>query len=196
MVFLVVMYGCESWTIKKAECWRMGAFELWYWRRLWRVPWTRRRSNHSILRKSVLNIHWKDWCGRSNILATWCKELTRSDPDTGKDWRQEEKGTTEDGMVGRHHQLDGNESEQAVGIGNEQRHLAVHGVAKSQTWLTNWTELSWSTLPIWYYLHVHLISLKKQTIIIIKKKGIVSEYEMYHLWLCSQYPVNWNKQLT
>ena len=54
------MYGCESWAIKKAECQRIDAFELWCWRRLLRVPWTARRSNQSILRKSVLNIHWKD----------------------------------------------------------------------------------------------------------------------------------------
>ena len=78
MVFLVVMYGCESWTIKKAEHQRTDAFELWCWRRLLRVPWTARRSNQSILRKSVLNIHWKDWCWswNSNTLVTWYKELT------------------------------------------------------------------------------------------------------------------------
>ena len=60
MVFPVVMYGCESWTVKKAECLRINAFELRCWKRLLRVPWTARRSNQSILRKSVLNIHWKD----------------------------------------------------------------------------------------------------------------------------------------
>ena len=60
MVFPVVMYGCESWTIKKSECHRIDAFELWCWRRLLRVPWTARRSNQSILKKSTLNIHWKD----------------------------------------------------------------------------------------------------------------------------------------
>ena len=78
MVFPVVMYGCEGWTIKKAECQRIDAFELWCWRRLLRVPWTARRSNQSILRKSVLNIHWKDWCWSwsSNTWATWCGELT------------------------------------------------------------------------------------------------------------------------
>ena len=71
------MYGCESWTIKRGECQRIDAFELWHWRRLLRVPWTARRSNSS-QRKSVLNIHWKDWCWswNSNTLATWCKELT------------------------------------------------------------------------------------------------------------------------
>ena len=68
VVFPVVMYGCESWTIKKAEYWRIDAFKLWCWRRLLRVPWTARWSN--------LNIHWEDWCWSSNTLATWCEELT------------------------------------------------------------------------------------------------------------------------
>ena len=78
MVFPVVMYGCESWTIKKAECWRIYAFELWCWRRLLRVPWTARRPNQSILREISPECHWKDWCWscNSNTLATWCKELT------------------------------------------------------------------------------------------------------------------------
>ena len=77
MVFLVVMYRYESWTIKKAELWRIDAFELKGWTRLLRVPWTARRSNQSILRKSVLNSHWKDWCWSwsSNTLVTWCKKL-------------------------------------------------------------------------------------------------------------------------
>ena len=67
-----------DWTIKKAEYWRIDAFELWCWRRLLRIPWTARRSNQSILKKSVLNIHWKDWCWswNSNTLATWYEELT------------------------------------------------------------------------------------------------------------------------
>ena len=60
MVFPVVMYECESWTIKKAECGRIDALELWRWRRLLRVLWTARRSNQSILKESILNIHWKD----------------------------------------------------------------------------------------------------------------------------------------
>ena len=60
MVFPVVMYGCESWTVKKAERQRIYAFELWCWRRLLRVPWTARRSNQSIVRRSVLGVHWKD----------------------------------------------------------------------------------------------------------------------------------------
>ena len=60
MVFPVVLYGCESWTIKKAEHRRIDAFELWCWRRLLRVPWTARRSNQSILKRSVLGVYWKD----------------------------------------------------------------------------------------------------------------------------------------
>ena len=70
MVFPVVMYRCESWTIKKAEHQRIDAFELWCWRRLLKVPWTARRS--------IPNIHWKDWCWSwsSNTLATCCIEST------------------------------------------------------------------------------------------------------------------------
>ena len=78
LFFPVVMYECESWTIKKAEDQRIDAFELWCWRRLLRVPWTARRSNRSILKKISPECSWKDWCwsGSSNILATWCEELT------------------------------------------------------------------------------------------------------------------------
>ena len=78
MVFPEVMYGCESWTIKKAEHWRIDAFELWCWRRLLRVPWTARRSTQSILKEMKPEIHWKDWywSWSSSTLATWCKELT------------------------------------------------------------------------------------------------------------------------
>ena len=91
MVFLVVMYGCEIWTIKKPECRRIYAFELWCWRRLLRVPWTARRSNGPILNKSVLGVHCKGscWSWKLNILATWCEEMIHlKDPDIGKDWRQ------------------------------------------------------------------------------------------------------------
>ena len=79
MVFPVVMYGCESWTIKKAEHRRIDAFELWHWSRLLRVPWTARRSNQSILMEITVNINWKDWgwSWSSDSLATWCKVPTR-----------------------------------------------------------------------------------------------------------------------
>ena len=127
MVFPVVMYGCESWTLKKAECWRIDAFGLWCWIRLLRVPWTARRSNQSSWRKSILNIHWKDWCWSwsSNTLATWCKQPTHyKRPWCLKDWRQEEKGMTEDKMVEWHHWLNGQEFEQAPGDGEGQGGLA------------------------------------------------------------------------
>ena len=69
-------YGCDSGSIKKAEHWRIDAFELWSWRRFLRVSWTARRSSQSILKKSILNILWKDWCWSwsSNTLATWYEE--------------------------------------------------------------------------------------------------------------------------
>ena len=78
MFFPVVVYGCESWTVKKAEHQSIDAFELWCWRRLLRIPWTARRSNQSILKEISLGVPWKDWCWswNSNTLATSCEELT------------------------------------------------------------------------------------------------------------------------
>ena len=78
MVFPVVMYGCESWTIKKAEHWWIDAFELWCWRRLLRVSWTARRSNQTILKEISPGCLLEGWCWswNSNTLATWCEELT------------------------------------------------------------------------------------------------------------------------
>ena len=111
MVFPVVMYGCESWTIKKAEHQRIDAFALWCWRRLLRVPWTAKRCNQSILKEinpgcslEGLMLKLKLWPPDVN---SW---LIRKDPDAGKDWGQE-KGTTEDEMVGWHHRLNGHEFE-------------------------------------------------------------------------------------
>ena len=120
--FLVVMYGCESWTIKKVEYWGIDAFELWCWRRLLSVPWTARRPNQSILKE----INPK-FIGRivaeaeASILwpldvKSW---LIGKDPDPGKDWRQE-KGATDDEMVGWHHLLNGHEFEQIPGEGERQ----------------------------------------------------------------------------
>ena len=112
MVFPVVMYGCESWTIKKAEHRRIDAFELWCWRRFLRVPWTARRSNQSIKPKG--NQFWI-FIGRTDVEAEtpilWPRDMKNSliwkDPDAGKRWRWEEKGMTEDEMVGWHHRLNG-----------------------------------------------------------------------------------------
>ena len=120
MVFPVVMYGCESWTIKKAVCQKFDAFELWCWRRLLRVPWTARRSNQSWI-----------FIGRTNAEAEaailWPPDgknwLIGEDPDAGKYRRQDEKGTTEDEMVRWHHQLDEHEFEQALGVGDGQGSL-------------------------------------------------------------------------
>ena len=110
MVFPVVMDGCESWTVKKAECWRIDAFELWCWRRLLRVSWTARRSIQSILKEispdyslERLMMKLKLWPPDAKNWLVWI------DPDAGKDWMWEEKGTTEDEMVGWHHRLNGHE---------------------------------------------------------------------------------------
>ena len=110
MVFPVVIYGCESWTIKKAECQRTNAFKLWCWRRLLRVPWTARRSNQSILKEinpeySLEGLMLKlklQYFGTSDV-KNW---FIGKDPDAGKEWRQEEKRTAEDEMAGWHHRLD------------------------------------------------------------------------------------------
>ena len=99
MVFPVVMNGCESWTIKKAECQRIDAFELWCWRRLLRVPWTARRSNQSILKETS-----PEYLLEGMMLILWPPDMKNwligKDHDAGKDRKQEEKGTTEDEMIG------------------------------------------------------------------------------------------------
>ena len=114
MVFPVVMYGCESWTVKKAEHRRIDAFELWCWRRLLRVPWTARRSSQSILKEispgcslEVMMLKLKlQYFGH---LMRRVDSLEKT--DAGRDWGQEEQGTTEDEMVGWYHRLDGHEFE-------------------------------------------------------------------------------------
>ena len=150
-VFPVVTCGCESWTIKKAEHWRIDASELWCWRRLLRVPWTARRSNQSLLKEISPGCSLE---GLMLKLELWPPDVKNwfigEDPDAGKDWRQEEKGRTEDEMVRWHHWLDGHEFEQPLGVGDREAWCAaVHGVTKSQTWLNDWTELSplsWTSL--------------------------------------------------
>ena len=138
MVFPVVMYGCESWIVNKDECRRIDAFELWCWRRLLRVPWTARRSNQSILEEISPGCSLKGLMLKLKLqyLATWCEELTYlKDPDAGKDWRQEEKGKTENEMVGSHHWFNGLEFERTLGIVKDREawRAAVHGVTKSWT---------------------------------------------------------------
>ena len=106
MVFPVVMYGCESWTVKKAQRQRIDAFELWCWRRLLKVPWTARRSNQSILREInpeysleglMLKLKLQYFCHLVN------RQLIREVPDAGKDQEQKEKRVSEDKMAGQHH---------------------------------------------------------------------------------------------
>ena len=114
MVFPVVMYGCESWTVKKAERRRIDAFELWCWRRLLRVPWTARRSNQSVLKEispgcSLKGLMLKLKLQYFGHLMLRVDSLEKT--YAGRDWGQEEKGMTEDEMAGWYHQLDGHEFE-------------------------------------------------------------------------------------
>ena len=147
MVFPVVMYGCESWTIKKAEHWRIDAFELWCWRRFLSIPWTARRSNQSILKEIspeysleglmlTLNLQYFGhlmWRADS-LERPWCWERLRAGGE----------GDAEDEMVGWHHRLNGHGFRWTPGIGDEQGGLACcgswgHKESDMTEWL-NWTE--------------------------------------------------------
>ena len=128
MVFPVVMYGCESLTVKKAEHRRIDAFELWCWRRLLRVLWTTRKSNQSVLKVISPGCSLEGMMLKLKLQLLWpfhAKSwLIGKDSDTGRDWGQEEKGTTEDEIAGWHHWLDGPESEWTLGVGDGQGGLA------------------------------------------------------------------------
>ena len=143
MVFPVVMYGCESWIIKKAECRRRDPFELWCWIRLLRVYWTARRSNQSILKEISPEYSLEGLLLKLQYLGNLLQRADSLEKDSNapKDWRQEEKGMTENEMVGWHHWINGHEFEQAKGDGKGQGSLACCSpwAAKSQTWLSNWT---------------------------------------------------------
>ena len=129
MVFPVVLCRGESWTIKRAKCWRIDAFDLWCWRRLLRVPCTARRSNQSILKEISPEYSFQGLMLKLKLQyfghLMWRNWLTGKNPDAGKDWRQEEKekGMMEDEIVGWHHWLDGHEFKQALGVGDGQGSL-------------------------------------------------------------------------
>ena len=153
-VFPVVMYGCESsWTVKKAECQRIDAFELWCWRRLLRVPSVPKRDSWEIQPVHAKGDQSWIFFGRTDAEAEtpihWPPDVKNwliwKDSDAGKNWRQEENGTTEDEMAGWHHWLDGRESERTSGVGDGQGGLACcdsWGRKESdKTEWQNWTEL-------------------------------------------------------
>ena len=144
MFFPVVMYGCESWTVKKAEEWRTDAFELWCWRRLLRVPWTARRSNQSILKEISPGFSLKGLILKLKLqyfgylhAESW---LIGRNSDAGRDWGQDEKGTTEDETAGWHHWLDAHEFEWTPGVGDGQEGLAC---------CNSWGHKSWTRLNEW-----------------------------------------------
>ena len=148
MVFPVVMYGCGSWTVKKAERRRIDAFELWCWRKLLRVPWTAKRSNQSILKDISPGISLEGMMLKLKLqyfghLMRRVDSLEKS-LMLGRNCGQEEKGTTEDEMAGWHHRLDGHEFEWTPGVGDGKGGLVCYdswGRKESDTteWL-NWTE--------------------------------------------------------
>ena len=139
MVFPVVMHRCESWITKKTEH-RTYTLELWCWRRRLRVPWPARRSNQSILKEISPEYSLEGLMLKLQLILrppdakNW---LIGKDPDAGKDWRREEKGTTEDEMVGWHHRRDGREFEQAPELVMDREAFTVHGAANIPQWLNS-----------------------------------------------------------